>query len=391
MDKREIDQLKPYATEAQLRYLEAIEETGSQRAAVRKLECNPRALERAIARVRRRAARAGVFKDAAISRPAPPGYKMRGYSTLGTNDDGEPTWFKYAEDKESREDFVRDFIESFKEDLPKLPKIKGPSSTEDDLMTVIPMGDPHFGMYAWARECGEDFNLDIAKRDLCAAVDYLVKRAPKTGRCVIINLGDFFHADNMEGRTSRSGHVLDMDTRLPKMFRIGLSAVRQCIASALQHHAVVEIINVVGNHDEVLSHVLSETLANIYEDEPRVVIHDDPTMRHYIQHGKCLVGAVHGHQTKDNELIGIMATERPEAWGETKFRYFFRGHHHHDSIKEFNGGIVEMVRTLAPKDSWHTGGGYLAGRDMKAIIMHKEYGIVERYVCGIDMLRTPHS
>lgn len=388
MNKREIDLLRRYATEAQEVYLDAIEECGSISGAARELGRDQRAAERAIARLRKRAARAGVYQESSLSRPAPPGFKMRGYSTLGTNDDGEPTWYKYAEDKETREDFVRDFIDGLTEALPKIPKTKAPRRTDEDLLTVIPMGDPHFGMYAWARECGEDFNLQIAKRDLCAAMDYLVRRAPRSGRCLIINLGDFFHADNMEGRTSRSGHVLDMDTRLPKMFSVGLTAIRQCITSALQHHNIVEIINVVGNHDEVLSHVLSETLDNIYENEPRVKVYNQPTMRHYVEHGKCLIGAVHGHQTKDAELMGIMASEKAEAWGRTKFRYFFRGHHHHDSIKEYNGGLVEMVRTLAPKDSWHTGAGYLSGRDMKAIVMHKDFGIVERYVCGIDMLRS---
>jgi len=145
---------------------------------------------------------------------------------------------------------------------------------------------------------------------------------------------------------------------------------------------------VVGNHDEVLSHVLSQTLEHIYENEPRVHIHSEPTMRHYVRHGKCLVGAVHGHQTKDSDLIPIMATERPEDWGATKFRFFFRGHEHHDRVQEYPGGVVEMVRTLAPKDAWHTGKGYMALRDMKAIVMHKDFGIMQRFICGIDFLRS---
>ena len=35
---------------------------------------------------------------------------------------------------------------------------------------------------------------------------------------------------------------------------------------------------------------LSIMLANIYENEPRVVIHDQPTARHYVRHGKVLIG-----------------------------------------------------------------------------------------------------
>lgn len=66
---------------------------------------------------------------------------------------------------------------------------------------------------------------------------------------------------------------------------------------------------------------------------------------------------------------------------------FLRGHFHHDAKKEFNGCIVEQFRTLAPGDSYAVPHGYLAGRDMKMILMHSKYGEVGRSVCSIDMLR----
>ena len=158
-----------------------------------------------------------------------------------------------------------------------------------------------------------------------------------------------------------------------------------------EKHEIVELVNAPGNHDEVFAHFLNVMFRALYENEPRVVIHDAPATRHYLTHGKCLIGVVHGHQTKDRDLPGIMATERPEEWGKTKHRVFFRGHHHHDNRVEYNGCIVEQMRTLAPGDAYAAGGGYLSGRDMKCIVMHSEFGEQMRLTCGIDVLRREHE
>ena len=54
---------------------------------------------------------------------------------------------------------------------------------------------------------------------------------------------------------------------------------------------------------------------------------------------------------------------------------------------EFNGCQVEQFRTLAAGDAYAVSNGFLAGRDMKCIVMHSEYGEVGRNICSIDMLR----
>lgn len=336
-----------------------------------------------------RAARQGYSPAHDMTRTVPDGFTVKGVSTY-YDKDGKPSaqWVKSAVDQERQLEMFREAVEAMADDLPRIKPKPADKTYNDKLMSVIPFGDPHFGMYAWAEEVGNDFNLDIAKHDLCAAVQYLVSQSPKSKRCVIINLGDFFHADNLEGKTAKHGNVLDMDTRLPKVIRIGVSAMRQCIETALTRHEVVEVINAIGNHDEVLSMALSIMLSNVYENEPRVVIHDAPTRRHYIRHGRVLIGVTHGDKTKDTSLPGIMATERAEDWGQSKHRYFYRGHHHHDTRQEYNGCMVEQFRTLAPGDAYAVGGGWLSGRDMKLIVHHSDYGEVARTTCSIDMLRA---
>jgi len=142
-----------------------------------------------------------------------------------------------------------------------------------------------------------------------------------------------------------------------------------------------------GNHDEVLSLALAVMLSHIYENEPRVTVHDAPTKRHYIKHGQCLVGIIHGDKVKPSDLPLLMASEQSKDWGSTKFRYFYRGHQHHSNVIEQNGCLVETFRTLAPGDAWTVGQGYLSKRDMRAIILHEDYGEVSRVTASIDLLR----
>ena len=163
--------------------------------------------------------------------------------------------------------------------------------------------------------------------------------------------------------------------------------MRQCIESALDKHAKVRVINVIGNHDDTSSMMLSICLANIYEKEPRVIVDTSPSAFQYFRHGKVLVGCHHGHSTKPAALAGVMATDRSKDWGETEYRYWYIGHVHHQSVKDFAGCTVESFRTLAAKDAYSHWGGYRAPRDMKSIILHSEYGEVSRNTMNIGMLR----
>ena len=131
---------------------------------------------------------------------------------------------------------------------------------------------------------------------------------------------------------------------------------------------------------------MSVTLANIYENEPRVTINDAPTIKHYHRFGKNIFGVHHGHTIKMQDLPYQMAIDRASDWAECPYRFIFTGHVHHDQKKEYGGVIVESFRTLAAKDAWHASMGYHAGRDMKAILFHKDFGEIERHTVSVEML-----
>ena len=203
---------------------------------------------------------------------------------------------------------------------------------------------------------------------------------------LILNLGDFFHADTLAQQT-KSGHKLDVDTRWPRVLKIGCQLMVDLISLALRKHQKVEVINAIGNHDDHSSIMLSAFLEAWFHAEPRVFVHPTASKFHYVVHGRCLIGVTHGDTVKHQALGELMASDRPEDWGRTAHRYWYTGHIHHTSKTELRGVVVESFRTLAARDAWHTASGYRSGRDMYVIVLDAMHGEVERHRCDIRQVR----
>jgi hypothetical protein len=253
-------------------------------------------------------------------------------------------------------------------------------------MAVLPIGDPHIGMLAWEDECGQNWDLKIAEQTFCKLFDSLISAAPRCHKVVIENLGDLLHYDNIQGVTSRSGHSLDTDGRYARMVDVVIRILRFIVARSLEHFGEVHIINAIGNHDDIGSMWIARLLAVAYENEPRVTVDTTPGPCAYVRFGRTLIGVHHGHTIKMAKLPGVMATDRRKDWGDTDFQYWHTGHIHHDSTffaQEYPSCKVESFRTLAPKDSYATWGGWRSGQDSKCIIYHELYGEVSRITKNI--------
>lgn len=374
-------------TDRQREICRAVIASGGVNAAAQSIGMDSGQASKMISAIRARAARAGYSPEHDMVRTVPEGFHVRGTSTL-YDGEGNPRmqWVKSSIDHERQAEMMREAIDALCSDLPRLAPTTGPEHASADLMAVYPLGDPHIGMLSWAQETGMDWDLLIAERAFCGVFDRLVKTAPHCEQAVIVNLGDYLHYDNMEGTTTRSGHSLDTDGRYAKMVQVGVRIIRQMIQSALAHHKHVRVINATGNHDDTGSLFLSVCLANIYENEPRVTIDQAPAPFHYVQHGRTMFGVHHGHTCKPAQLPGVMAADRPEMWGATVHRYWYTGHIHHDTKKEFPGVTQESFRTLAARDAYATWGGYRSGQDSKCIVLHNLHGEVERHTVNISQL-----
>lgn len=381
--------LKEWATPRDLQILEAIESEGSERKAAKLLGIGSGTVSGAVRRVKVRAAQQGYAPGHDMHRTVPDGFKVKGVSTY-YDADGKPRgqWVKSNRDDERREQMLREFAESLAEGVKGLaPITKPPKRVDADLMCVYPMGDPHFGAYAWWQDSGEDFDLRIAEQLTCSAVDRLVASAPAAHTALLLNLGDMFHADNQKNQ-SQSGHQLDVDGRWAKVQQVGLRAMLHCVQRLLEKHERVIVRINRGNHDGHSAYALALMLSCFFHDEPRVTVDLSPAFFWYHQFGRNLIGSTHGDTAKGPDMPSIMAADMPEAWGSTSHRYWYVGHVHHSDLKEYRGCIVEYFRTLAARDAWHAGQGYRAGRDMRLIVLHREHGEVERHRCDVGMLEA---
>lgn len=321
-----------------------------------------------------------------MTRTVPDGYAVKGVSTL-YNGEGAiaAQWVKSSVDHERQAELLKAACEAMAEDLPKVAPAPSKGVWRRDLLTAYPIGDPHIGMYSWQEESGENWDLDIAERTHCAAMDALVTSSPQSEQAVIINLGDALHYDSMAPVTSRSGNMLDADGRYAKMVRVAIKTIRQCITSALQKHRRVHVVNVIGNHDETGAVWMAAALSHVYEDEPRVTVETSPSVFSYYRFGNTLLGFHHGHTCKPEKLPGVMASDRSRDWGETLHRYWLQGHVHHASFKEFPGVSVESFGTLSAKDAYATNGGWRSRRSMTAIVYDKQHGEIARSMVRPEM------
>ena len=382
-----IEELKKFATDKQWQYYSKSCELGSNRAAAKFFGVTATVVDVAVRGLKAKAAIQGYSPEHDMTRTVPEGYLVKGISTY-YNKDGKPSgqWVKSSLDSAQLEEVIKNFVINLAEDIKGLsPLSPPPKLKETDTLTVIPMGDPHFGLYAWAQDAGSDFDLGIAEQLTCGAIDRLIASSPNTHTALLLNLGDMFHADNQKNITA-SGHQLDVDGRWAKVQQIGLRAIIYCLQRLLEKHEKVIFRINKGNHDGHSSYALALMISCFFHNQPRMEVDLSPAVSWYYPFGKVLIGSTHGDTIKGRDMMSIMASDIPEEWGRSKYRYWYVGHVHHRDLKEYAGGQVEYFRTLAARDAWHQGQGYRAGRDMCAIILHKEYGEIERHTCDIGMI-----
>jgi UDP-2,3-diacylglucosamine pyrophosphatase LpxH len=365
--------------------IEAVKVHVTQRAAAAALGMSKRNIERRLQLL----ARKGWSPKHDMRHPVPDGFRVKGVSTLYRPDGSvSAQWVKSAEDAQRQREMLEAACLAMVQDLPKLaPRKARERGYREDLLTAYPIGDPHIGMRSWAAETGQDWDLSIAERVHCGAMAALVDAAPASEQALIVNLGDMLHYDSMAPVTPRSGHLLDADGRYAKVVSVAVKVMRQCIESALEKHQRVRVINAPGNHDETGALWMSIALAHIYENEPRVSVDTCPAVFTYFRWGRCLIGVHHGHTCKPAALPGVMAADRAADWGETTHRYWWMGHVHHESKREYPGVSVESFNTLASRDAYAAAGGWRSHESMQAIVLHREHGEVARSRVSAAMFR----
>lgn len=258
--------------------------------------------------------------------------------------------------------------ENFIKNLPKFPyvnKIPKVKHKTGHALEVAPL-DAHFGKLAWEIETGyRNYDLNIASEDYEYSIDDILSWANyfKPEKIYYIVGQDLFHIDNIQGRTTKGEHDLDVDGRMPKIYEkvyeIITKSVYKCRAMA-----PVEIIWIPGNHDFLASMFLTYHLHEHFKDDKYVCTDiwtkDGKKSRKARLWGNLLIGWTHEIKTTAQvKWVNELAQAFPKLWGQSTFREWHYGHFHNKQTtklsSEFTSGGVTLrqLTALSPPDRWH--------------------------------------
>lgn len=287
-------------------------------------------------------------------------------------------------------ELVDDALERYRTGSPPPDPVDHSPSTERTYLGLLRLPDHHIRMLAWAPETREvHYDSRIGARlfrggivDLSSRIKQLAGGPPSEW---LFPVGDdLAHADQIVGDDSGAatarGTVVDVDTRRQKSYRIIREVLEQGILE-LRETAPVTVPIVAGNHSPDTEFTLGELLDARFHDDPHVEIINNPSGRYYHQHGRVLLGFVHGDDIAKSRLPMLMPIEVPEMWSQTDHREWMMGHTHHLDQRGFAMEVEEdtSIRlrrnpTLCPSDAWHASQGFKRIRAAEAFLYSAEHG-----------------
>ena len=384
------DVLKQFAiTENQIAVLDALKKTGSIPKAARSLDKDIANTRKLIKNLERRAAKKGVAPHRDLTHQTAEGFNAKRISTAYKEDGSVALqWVIQEPEKQSIREKIEHTITGLTDDLTGLKKpTKPPKIVDSDYCALYLIGDHHFGMLAdsEAKLDDDDWDTKIATEKLIAATDRLNQRVGNAHTGVLVNVGDFFHADSSKAETS-AGTRVDVDGRISRTFKLAGRLFQVLIDKMLETHQEVIVINVRGNHDTDMACHLSSCLELLYKKEKRVNVLQNYSKFIHWEWNNNLFVFHHGDRIKHEQILQTVIKHLDDEWSQCKNRFCHLGHIHHHQAREIAGMHFEHHGALCATDQWHSDSGYGAERSMTAIVYHKDYGEDSRVKLKIDAI-----
>ena len=338
-----------------------------------------------LTRVKAKAAKNGYAPEAGIDHPVAEGFELRGYSHYTKTAAGEPIWLKTRAAERDYWEGIRAAIENIKPIDPSILPL--PEEPQSDIVPWLQIGDAHIGMLAAEEETGANFDIAIAKREICAAAAALIDEAPECERMVINDLGDGTHYETFRAMTEASGHIVDFDTRYWKMIDAYIEIGEFICERALAKASTVDLIYNHGNHSRSNDVWMAAHMRSLHRNNPRVNVLNNRSVFIAYRMGKTFVLIHHGDKAKPEAVAKVMASDFSVDWGESEFRYIDGGHVHHSQRKELPGCIFESWNNLAPRDKYANDSGWRSKQLMSLVLRSKKYGDRGRKVMPIELVR----
>lgn len=284
---------------------------------------------------------------------------------------------------------IQDEIASLIEDAKKSARIPKREigcviQNNSGLMLEVNIPDIHVGKLAWSRETGyKNYDTKIAVDTYVQALDILLERVKgyKFEQIVYVIGNDMLNSDNLANQTTR-GTTVDTDGRYYKTFGTVRRMVTECIEK-LRLIAPVKVVAVPGNHDSLSSYHLGDSLECYFHNYIDVEIDNSPLQRKYHEFGKVFLCFQHGDKGKRTDYPLLMAAEKPEAFGRTKYREIHTGHYHQTKVEEQHGIRVRILPALCEPDAWHSQSGFVNNLQCaEAFVWSRDEGLIAQHYCS---------
>lgn len=290
--------------------------------------------------------------------------------------------FVVAQNQPTYEEVRDKLIKEMKQYAPVYPTIKREKIIDKHLLVIDP-ADIHVGKYSVKSETGYHYDMETAVSHTHIGVDGIVQKAQgyPIDQILLVVGNDVLHRDN-HTNTTTSGTRQDVHG----MWHEAFTAARQMyveIIERLVQHANVHVVFNPSNHDYVSGYMLIDALYCWFHNHKQVTFDADIKHRKYYQYGQNLIATTHGDGAKNGDMPLLMAHEAPKMWAETRHRYIYQHHLHHrqkinwQSVKDYPGITLEILRTPAPPDGWSHRNGYVGSpQAVEGFIHHKLHGQV---------------
>ena len=370
--------LKEFAeSDRQHEVIDAVIKQGSATKAAKFLNINRRSVDKMLERLEGKAAKEGIAPHRDLTHQTAEGFQAKRISTAYKEDGSVALqWVIQEPDKQSLKQRLDFMLEGIKDDLTGFKKaVKAPAKVNSDYLAMYMVGDHHFGMLADSETKldDDDWDVKIASQILLDSAERLANRVGDAEIGVLLNVGDFFHADSSKNETT-AGTRVDVDTRIGKTFKLAGRLFQILIDKMLKTHKKIVVINVRGNHDSDMACHLSSCLSILYDAEPRVEVLPNYSKFIHYQWENNLFVFHHGDRIKHEQILQTVIKNLDDEWSQSKNRYCHLGHIHHHVAREVGSMHFEHWGSLTATDQWHSDSGYGAERSMTAVVYHKDHG-----------------
>ena len=296
--------------------------------------------------------------------------------------DGHSVFYKNPLFKqEGKDDFAKELIKSLQNHSPLYKKIER-SYQSDGHLLVIDIADLHINKYATTELTGAEYNSKLAVERAIQGTKGLIQKSSgfNIDKILFVIGNDVLNTDNLKKSTTRETPQ-DTDVSWYEAFLIAKKCYVECIELCLSV-ADVDVIHCPSNHDFMSGCFLAEVIQTHFRNCQNITFDVSPAYRKYYRYFNNMISLEHGDKGRVADLPLVYAQSQPQLWYETKFRYGYLHHVHHQDKKQFQsskdyiGVNITYLRSPSSADIWHSDNCYLNMVAVEGFIHSKEHGRV---------------